>query len=452
MRYLTRLTLAACASLLVPLALRADPGSAGCHVGAYRLTDGSVIDIAPSEHETLRWRRLDGTTGALHKKADGTWQSTYGWTDRAEARTVQFGDCASDTLQFDGLAGRRIAFDLADTRFASHGVTLAGRLVLPRGGAQVPIVVLVHGAEHVSAREDYFLQRLLPAEGAGAFVYDKRGTGGSGGEYSQDFSLLADDAVAAMREARRLAGARAGRVGYQGGSQGGWIAPLAAGRAPVDFVVVSFGLAVSVIDEDQQEIALEMSLKGHGPHEIAAAQEIGAAAEQVIASGFTRGFRQFDAVRARYRDEPWYKDVHGNYTWFFLPYSEAQLRAKAKDFRWGTPFYYDPIPTLRALAVPQLWIVGTDDLEAPSAETSRRLRTLQAEGRPITLVTFPHAEHGMTEYEFDAAGERVSTRYAEGYFALMRDFIRDGRVSGSYGAGRITPPAGASAPVASGDR
>jgi hypothetical protein len=452
MRLLPRLTAAAWASLLLPLAAHSEPSAGACHVGAYRLADGSFVDIAPSQGDTLRWRRFDGTTGALHRQQDGSWSSTFGWTERPDGKQVVFGDCGDDKIRFDGRAGQRIPFDVSDMTFQSHGVTLAGRLVMPQRSTPVPVVVLLHGSEHDSARDSFSLQRMLPAEGIGAFVYDKRGTGASAGQYSQDFNLLADDAVAAMHEARRLAGARAGRVGYQGGSQGGWIAPLAAGRAPVDFVVVSFGLAVSVIDEDQEQIALEMSLKGHGPHEIAAAQEIGAAAEGVFASGFTHGFRQFDAVRARYRDEPWYKDVRGNYTWFFLPYSEAELRAKAQDFRWGTPFYYDPMPTLRALAVPQLWIVGTDDLEAPSAETSRRLRTLQAEGRPITLLSFPDAEHGMTEYQFDAAGERVSTRYAEGYFAAMRDFIRDGRVSGSYGAGVVTPPAGAAAQVASGNR
>src|SRR5215472_8971682 len=428
---------------LLFLLAAAHAAAADCRRGAYRLADGSLIDISAGDDNTLRWRRLDGATGVLHESPDGVWTSTLGWTERADGRSATFGACPAGEIRFDGVAGRRIVLDVTDTTFEGHGVRLTGRLVLPQGTAKAPIAVLVHGAEHVSAIEDYFLQRLLPAEGVGVFVYDKRGTGASSGEYSQDFSLLADDAVAAMREARRLAGARAGRVGYQGGSQAGWIVPLAARRAPVDFVIVSFGLAVSVIDEDQEEIALEMSLKGHGPHEIAAAQEIGAAAEAIFASDFTRGFRRFDEVRARYRDEPWYKDVHGNYTWFFLPLTEAQIRAKAKDFHWHTPFHYDPMPTLRAVTAPQLWIVGTDDLLAPSAETSRRLRALQAEGRPITLATFPHAEHGMTEYEFDAAGERVSTRYAAGYFALMRDFIRDGSVPGSYGASVIARPAAA---------
>src|SRR5262249_2121005 len=156
-----------------------------------------------------------------------------------------------------------------------------------------PIVVLVHGAERESARESYALQRLLPAENVGAFVYDKRGTGNSEGKYTQDFNTLADDAVAAMREARRIAGPRSARIGYQGGSQGGWVAPLAATLAPVDFVIVSFGLAVSVIDEDQQEVALEMRLKGHKQQEILKALEIASAAEAVFESGFTKGFERF---------------------------------------------------------------------------------------------------------------------------------------------------------------
>jgi uncharacterized protein len=313
-----------------------------------------------------------------------------------------------------------------------------GRLVLPERNDPVPIVVLIHGAERDSARDSYALQRLLPAENVGAFVYDKRGTGGSEGKYTQDFVTLADDAVAAMQEAKRIAGRRCARIGYQGGSQGGWVAPLTATRAAVDFVIVSFGLAVSVIDEDQQQVALEMRLKGHTQDEISKALEVASAAEALFESGFTKGFENFDAVRAKYRHEPWYKDLHGNYTHFILPYTASEIREKAKDFIFGTPFRYDPMPTLSAAKAPQLWILGEDDLEAPSAETSRRIKTLIAEGKPITLALFPRAEHGMTEYEIASDGERVSTRYAPGYFIMMRDFARNSQLSGSYGSSLIT--------------
>jgi hypothetical protein len=96
------------------------------------------------------------------------------------------------------------------------------------------------------------------------------------------------------------------------------------------------------------------------------------------------------------------------------------------------------MPTLREVTAPQLWILGEDDLEAPSAETSRRIKGLIAAGRPITLALYPHAEHGMTEYELGKDGERVSTRYVPGYFDMMRDFAVSGRLAGHYGSSVIT--------------
>lgn len=409
-----------------------------CRVASYRLNDGSLVDIAPADEGTLRWRRLDGTTGALRRTASGQWHSSYGWTDRADGKAISFSECSAGQINFDGVRGRRIALEVTNTTFTSHDTALAGRLVMPKGRGKVPVAILVHGAERDSALTYYFLQRMLPAAGVAVFVYDKRGTGKSGGAYSQDFSLLADDAAAAMREARRLAGERAGRVGYQAGSQGGWVAPIAANRAPVDFVIVCFGLAVSVIDEDQQQVEMEMRDKGYSTDEILKAQEVARAAENVIASGFTQGFEEFDSVRARYRKERWYKDLHGNYTHFLLPHTEPELREMAAKFNWGTPFHYDPMPTLRAGSTPQLWILGGRDYEAPSAETSRRIRSLIADGQPFTLALYPQAEHGMTLFEIAPNGERVSTRFAPGYFAMIRDFAREGRLSNTYSDAEIT--------------
>ncbi|HEY5289915.1 MAG TPA: alpha/beta hydrolase [Caulobacteraceae bacterium] len=428
------------AAVLIGSAAQAADTVGDCRIGAYRLADGRVVDIGAADGDLLRWRTFDGKVGALHPRATGGWTSTVGWTDRPDGIRVTLSPCPGGAITFDGTAGKRIAFDVTETKFAGDGVTLTGRLVLPRGDGPVPIVVLVHGSENFSARDFYALQRLLPAEGVGVFVYDKRGTGASGGKYTQDFSLLADDAVAAMREARRLAGARAGRVGYQGGSEGGWVAPLAASRAPVDFVIVGFGLAVSPIEEDRSELVLEMKLKGHSPAEVAKALEIGEAAETVLSSGLTQGFARFDAVRAEYKDAPWYKDVHGNFTHFLLPWSEAELREKGRALVFGTPWNYDPMPLLRRAVTPELWILGEDDLEAPSAETGALIGDLGAHGRPFTLAIFPHTEHGIYEFETAANGERTDTRNPAGYFAMMRDFARDGRLHGAYGESAVTPP------------
>lgn len=424
------------------LALAAMPALAdtvdNCHIGSYRLADGSAVDVAPSDGNTLRWRRFDGETGALHPAADGKWTSTYGWTGRSDGKTVTFSGCADGKINFNGVAGRRISFDVSDTKFQSHGTTLVGRLILPPGDGKVPVVVLVHGSEQDSALTWYSLQRMLPAEGVGAFVYDKRGTGKSGGQYTQDFSVLADDVVAAVAEARRLAGPRLGRIGLHGGSEGGWVAPIAANRTRLDFVIVAFGLAVNVIDEDQESIQLQMREKGYSAEIIAKAQEVGHFTENLFVSDFQEGFEEFDEMRARYGREPWFKDVQGDFSGLILSQPDAKLRGAAKDYDWHTPFYYDPMPTLRADSTPQLWILGGEDYEAPSEETSMRIKSLVTDGLPYTLALYPHAEHGITLFETDAKGERLSTRYAPGYFAMIRDFARDGRIGTSYGDAQLT--------------
>jgi pimeloyl-ACP methyl ester carboxylesterase len=409
-----------------------------CHIGSYRLADGILVDLAPSVGDTLRWRQFDGATGALHKTADGSWKSTYGWTDREDGKTVSFSACDTGRINFGGVAGQRIAFDVREVTFTSHATALAGRLVMPKGAGKVPVVVLLHGSEPDSALTDYYLQRMLPAEGVGAFVYDKRGTGKSAGHYTQDFTLLADDAVAALLEARKLAGPRLGRIGYQAGSEGGWVAPIAANRTALDFVIVCFGLAVTVIDEDQEGVELQMREKGYPPEVIAKAQEVASAAEAVLESDFKSGFERLDEMRAKYGGEPWYKDVHGDFAFFVLQHSDAELRAQAPQFDWHTPFHYDPMPTLRADKVPQLWILGGEDYEAPSAETSRRIKALIGDDRPFTLAYYPGAEHGITLFEIGADGSRISTRYASGYFRMIRDFARDGQLHGSYGDAELT--------------
>lgn len=79
-------------------------------------------------------------------------------------------------------------------------------------------------------------------------------------------------------------------------------------------------------------------------------------------------------------------------------------------------------------------------MDAPSGETSRRLRGLQAAGKPITLAIFPGAGHGIYLSEPGADGEQISTRQPAGHFAMMRDFIIRGRIGRAYGNSAIYRP------------
>ena len=114
---------------------------------------------------------------------------------------------------------------------------------MPKGGGKVPVVVLVHGSEHDSALDFYALQRMFPAQGIGAFVYDKRGTGASGGTYTQDFERARRRCGECdERSAQACGRARWVASAIRAAAQGGWVVPLAVNRAPVDFAIISFGL------------------------------------------------------------------------------------------------------------------------------------------------------------------------------------------------------------------
>lgn len=415
------------------------PYDARCHVGAYRIDGGGTVAVTPMDKPTqLRWRALDGRVGKITWN-DGAWTGTSGWTERADPVKVSFGDCGDDTIAFDSHRGHKLGFQITETRFKGKGVDLRGRLVLPKSDAPVPVVVLVHGSENYSGVDLYFQQHLFPAEGVGVFVYDKRGTGGSSGKYSQNFHDLSDDAVAALDEARRLGGKRIGRIGFHGGSQGGWVAPLAASKTRrADFVFVGFGLADGVLAEDRDQVALDLRAAGFGDADtLRKAREVSDVTGLIASSKGERGFDRLDVLRKKYQGEAWWPAFKGEYSGLIARRTREESLAELAKFDFEVSWDYDPMPVLRTLKAPQLWVLGGDDVEAPSDDTQRRLTALGEAGRPITSVVFPQADHGILEFVTDAQGKRQHTRIAEGYLPMQLDWIKRGTLDGwPYGAAR----------------
>ena len=209
--------------------------------------------------------------------------------------------------------------------FQSHGSKLGGTLLEPPGPGPHPLVVFVHGSERTSPMSGSY-PLILAAHGISVLAYDKRGTGKSEGEYTQNFELLADDAAAAMAEARRIAVGRFSRIGYFGGSQGGWIAPLAAARSNPDFIAVGFGLMASPREEDREQVLSEMRAKGYGEPDLSQARQVAEATARLVTSRFTTGFDQLTEVKRLYGARPWFGQIEGEFTGAILREREADLR------------------------------------------------------------------------------------------------------------------------------
>lgn len=391
------------------------PGIA-CETGLYRTADSrDAVAISRNASGALRYLFIDGRRGTV---GDGMLT------------------CAEGALRSDdGRSWFQTPLATGDVKFTSHGTTLSGRLITHPDGPR-PLVVMVHGSERTSPRTSFY-PFVLAGLGLNVFLYDKRGTGESEGEYTQNFELLADDAAAALNEAKRAAAGHFTKAGFFGGSQGGWVAPLAATRSPAEFVVVGFGLMVSPLDEDKQQVLSEMREKGYGEPDLTQAEEVSDAAGQLVASHFASGFEQVAAIKKRYSAKPWFGQIEGEFTGDIMRMSDSDLhRVGAALFdNLELIWDYDAVASLRKVKAPQLWILAEEDREAPSKASLARLTDLRDKGSNISIYSFPATDHGMAEFNEAADGTRTYGRITDGYFRLVGDWI-NGSTGTGYGRGR----------------
>lgn len=414
-----------------------DPKRAGCLAGLWTSEAGEPAAFNAREDGTLRVTTFSGRAWTLALN-EGQWRGGRGQdVERGDAVLTDTA-CASGRVDLaygnERIVWTRTPLAERKSRFTADGEGFAGKLVVNTAQPATAMVVLLHGGEKRSAIASNPLQYLLPSKGIAVFVYDKRGTGDSGGDYTQDFELLARDANAAMNAARRELVQTGVRAGYLGGSQGAWIANLAAARArereKPDFLIAAYGLAQSPLDEDREEVFDDLRRKGFGDAAtLAKARELTDATATVMRSNFTQGLEHMDAVSQKYAEEPWYSSVDGEFTGDFL---------SMPSWLWGwigpligdnTTWTYDPLPHIRAYTKPALWVLAGEDTEAPSATTLSLLRQLQNEGaRHLDIARFPNAEHAMIMFE-KKGKERIPVGIVPGYFELLADWIANGRMT-----------------------
>jgi dienelactone hydrolase len=130
----------------------------------------------------------------------------------------------------------------------------------------------------------------------------------------------------------------------------------------------------------------------------------------------------------------------GDYTSMLANTPDKDMEAVRAAFNFAYDLDYDPIPTLRKLKVPSLWVLAGKDTEAPSASTIGILRGLQAQGIPIDVAVFPNADHGIIEVEQTPQGQRELERHSPGYFDLLADWVaRHAFSPRSFGTAEVTP-------------
>jgi len=262
-----------------------------------------------------------------------------------------------------------------EVRIPSTDITLAGTLITPLTPGPHPGLIFMHGSGptiRYSFRSDPY---FFASRGIAALVYDKRGTGFSGGkfEFSADsawFTKLAADGMAAVRFMTKRAEIDPKRIGLWGISQAGWTVPMVAAQASdVAFVVIVSGPAVTVGQE-----GLFSRLTGDDP----------------------------GGPGALGREEI------------------------ARRMRASRPEGFDPAPYLERMRVPGLWLFGGLDQSIPAEMSVEALdRFRRDDTRDITITTFPKANHILLEAETGRRDESPRlTRFVPGYFETMIQWVR----------------------------
>ena len=239
---------------------------------------------------------------------------------------------------------RRFVFSTEDLDVKSD-VNISGTLTKPRGKGPFPVVVFVHGSGPWARGAPYALGEYLAANGIASWSYDKRGVGKSGGVYTHDvdsaqFELLAADAIAGVKMLAKRPDIDTNRIGIWGISQAGWIIPIVAARAPeLDFAVIVSGPLTTLSEENYFS-----ELTGEGAE-----------------------------VPKR---------------------SRAEIAALMKAHK---PTGFDPIPFVRQMRIPSVWIFGGNDDSVPVDLSIDALHALQKEGYPFELAWFPMGNHQLWE-------------------------------------------------------
>jgi len=128
----------------------------------------------------------------------------------------------------------------------SKGITLSAELYLPIDEGPWPAVILVPGG--FNQTEIYMLAPRFDAPrlaycGYAAVVYSKRGTGKSGGSYAKaTYDDFIDDVGSIAKALAEYPAIDADHIGTSGGSDGGFVASIAAARYPqISFAINKSG-------------------------------------------------------------------------------------------------------------------------------------------------------------------------------------------------------------------
>lgn len=284
--------------------------------------------------------------------------------------------------------------------FSSGKLTLAGTLFLPAASAPYPAVFLYHGSGPQA--RDLSTARWFAEQGFAALTYDKRGVGESTGDYrAGPFMDVCEDGLAALEYLKTRKEINPRRIGVWGLSQGGWLGPMAASRSSdISFVIAVSGPGVSPGEQMLVYYANELRDRGVPESDVFEADHLRRDVWNYLFTG--KGYEQAMREWNEGHHKRWFSEVNSQQDRLFDPIRKPSDPEGPGAARFRREMTYDPLPALRALRVPALFLFGSQDRLIPVEKSVEVIRDVQSHSDhpDFTIQVFDGDDHGM----YDAAG------------------------------------------------
>lgn len=285
-----------------------------------------------------------------------------------------------------------------EVRFESRGTTLAGTWIKPGHEESYPAAVLLHGAGQGTRSDAAYRAhaRILLDAGFAVLIYDKRGSGESGGRFKRDaYDEFIADAIAAVEFVKARPDVRPGCIGLLGASESGWFTPEVAHQVDAAFVINKAGSPLSWIDTVLWESRWDMLAQGMPLHQVEreldalgttwrlmVAKSHGEPAESAqVDAELAEAIEQIRALRP---------DAEQTYSHLLTAYEEGTIKDYTKRHA------YDPAPYLAALDIPALYLFAENDVNVPTARAVMFLERLGSEtGADVTAHVFDGTGHTL---------------------------------------------------------
>jgi pimeloyl-ACP methyl ester carboxylesterase len=365
-----------------------DPAFYDQFLGVYGKPDCPIV-ITRSVRRLFALDECTGTWRGLQRQSGREWSAGQALIDPIPLARYSFAKKSSLSIAGSESAAPLTQFSAYRTeplRFGKDSV-LAGTLYLPNksSGSRVPAVAMIHGSgpqdRHGYASLIGLMAQRLARNGIAVLAYDKRGVGGSSGDWTRaGFGDLAADAAAALTALRAHSAVDPVRVGLAGSSQAGWIAAEAIrSQADPAFVMLvgAAGSALSAAEQNLYNTRVRMKCAGIADGDIRLAldqQQAFFAARQDPNQNAALA-----ALSARARMRPGLSD------WLF---PETIARGANSEWYDVLDVEFDPLPVWRSYSGKAYFLFGGADDSTPSAEAASRLATVRS--AQVTVVPGMH--------------------------------------------------------------